>query len=368
MVANTRKMYEVQQILYSILNEEMYLCDTFNSLIEGGRLGQEELAGFRKAAKRPMLHADEIRIVDKEEVMNNPYLKNIQFPNVQVNNMLLSKKRIIKPGYLNRDKEEYRDLKTMKQFNIYYYCDRGLRFPGIVEADSSTCWMTVEPFEINTFKDFINDATGDVLLFGCGLGYVAYMVSLKDDVTSITIVDNNDDVIELFSTYLLPQFENKDKITICKSDAIEYLNSCDINSFDHVNVDIWYDVYDMIFPYLRSLEVEFNNPNVKFSYWLEGSLKESIQRSILAAICNYPTPGFLIDKIASDIVRDTEIKSYEDVYNLVDIHNLRELLYKWYCDNIDVVNEYEKINMEKVKQSHQVTKKLINGDYIRNKI
>ena len=178
-------------------------------------------------------------------------------------------------------------------------------------------------------------------MIGCGLGYAAYMISLKEDVTSVTVVDNNQDVLDIFYTYILPQFENKDKIRIIKSDALLYLSSCDLTVYDYVNVDIWYDTIDMIYTYFRCLTVEKANPTVKFSYWLEEELKNEIQQSILSAICDFPIQGFLSTRIGQDIVRNAAINNYEDVYNLVDIKDLRSLLYGWYCNNLETVQEYE---------------------------
>ena len=65
-------------------------------------------------------------------------------------------------------------------------------------------------------------AFGNVLTFGLGLGYYAYMVSEKESVESVTIVEMNEDVIQLFKKYVLPQFKNAEKIKIIKADAFEY--------------------------------------------------------------------------------------------------------------------------------------------------
>lgn len=357
MVANTRKMHEIKQILWSILDEEKYLCELFDSLVETGHMDSKGLQEFRMVAKKPTLHQEEIVELSKEEIMGNPYLKNIKIPNVTVNNFTLSNKRIIRPGILVRYDEKKRDVSNMRQINSYFVCNKALRFPGISEGDNTTCWMTVEPFEINTFKTIIEEATGNVLLLGCGLGYLAYMLSLKPEVKSITIVDSSQDVLDIFQTHILPQFDNKDKIRIVQSDALEYLKSCNLTFYNYVNVDIWYDIMDMIFPYLRCLEIEKANPSVKFSYWLENNLKEDLQKSILVAICGYEPQGFISDKIAEDLVRETDIKSYEDVYNLVDIQNLRELLYRWYCNNFEIVKEYEQKDMQKVRALQKMSSK-----------
>ena len=72
--------------------------------------------------------------------------------------------------------------------------------------------MSISPNEVFTMDQPIKKAKGKVLTLGCGMGYFAYMVSLKEDVESITIVELEQSVINLFEIYLLPQFENKDKI------------------------------------------------------------------------------------------------------------------------------------------------------------
>ena len=68
--------------------------------------------------------------------------------------------------------------------------------------------MTITPNEIETMKEAVDKASGNVLTFGLGLGYYAYMVSEKENVESVTIVDSNEDVIDLFKKYVLPQFKH----------------------------------------------------------------------------------------------------------------------------------------------------------------
>lgn len=355
MVANTRKMHEIKQRLHWILKEEYYLSFSFTGLVKRGKMDLKRLEEFRKLIKSPNPHQNEIVSLSKEEIMDNPYLKNIQIPNVSINNIHLANRRIIKPGIVTCDDEAKRDLSSMRQINSYFVCNKALRFPALVEGESNTCWMSVEPYEINSFKKIIEQATGDVLLIGCGLGYAAYMISLKEDVTSVTVVDNNQDVLDIFSTYILPQFENKDKIHTLKSDDLLYLSNCDLTNYNYINVDIWYDTIDMIYTYFRCLVIEKANPAVKFSYWLEEELKNEIQQSILSAICDFPIQGFLSTRIGQDIVRNTAINNYEDVYDLVDIKDLRTLLYEWYCNNLETVQEYESRDINTMNRLQNTT-------------
>lgn len=79
--------------------------------------------------------------------------------------------------------------------------------------------MTTIPNEINTMKDPIDKARGDVLTYGLGLGYYVYMVANKDEVRSITAVENDDEIIALFRQHILPQFSHPEKVIIVRDDA-----------------------------------------------------------------------------------------------------------------------------------------------------
>ena len=86
-------------------------------------------------------------------------------------------------------------------------------FPTILE--NNRIWLTITPNEIEIMN--VDEAFGNVLAFGIGLGYYAYMISEKENVDRITIVDINDDVIHLFQKYILPPVKNAHKIKIIKA-------------------------------------------------------------------------------------------------------------------------------------------------------
>ena len=130
--------------------------------------------------------------------------------------------------------------------------------------------MSISPNEVFTMDQPIKKAKGKVLTLGCGMGYFAYMVSLKEDVESITIVELEQSVINLFEIYLLPQFENKDKITIIKGDAIEFLHNMEDGTFDYCFADIWIGIEDIV-PYFAVKEIGRHFQKTKIEYWIEDS-------------------------------------------------------------------------------------------------
>ena len=125
--------------------------------------------------------------------------------------------------------------------------------------------MLITPNEIETMERVINDSKGRVLTYGLGLGYYAYMVSLKEEVEKVTIVEKDNKVIELFNKYILPKFKNKDKITIINADALVHIKN-DKEDYDIVFIDIWHDVSDGLPLYLEFKKYE--KKNTKYYYWI----------------------------------------------------------------------------------------------------
>ena len=75
----------------------------------------------------------------------------------------------------------FNDLKCINDKlypSIGYFKDE-YKYPCVLENDRE--WMLITPNEIETMKKPISEATGNVLTYGLGLGYYAYMVSMKEN-------------------------------------------------------------------------------------------------------------------------------------------------------------------------------------------
>lgn len=354
MIANNRKMNDLKNDIAYKMEREYYISDMFTGSVEAGLIvGDEMIDDFIKAGNCPEVKSM-VEHLNKEDIMNNPYLRDIKIPKSQVNNVSLGRKRIIPANTICLYKEKTRDLDTFMSTDSYFICDQPLRFPGLVEGNTKASWMSVEPSEMASFEAFIEEAEGNVCLCGCGLGYVAYMLSLKENVKSITIVEINADIIEMFKTVVLPQFKNKDKITVVEGDAIEYLQTHNLSGFDYVNVDIWRDILDMLPLYLPCLVIEsaYKDKNVKFSYWLEPTLKDLFRKSILEQFSGYHNERSICfeyaNAIAKDILDNTDINTKEDLKNLIKLDDMRDILRAWFLANPQLSNEYKKASEEKL--------------------
>lgn len=100
------------------------------------------------------------------------------------------------------------------------------------------------PYMINTMEKDIVRAHGNVLCLGLNLGYFAYMVSLKEDVTSVTIVEKNKYKLNWFRRYIMPQMETRWKIKTVLTEPVEFSNEIDKRYYDYAFVNCYNDPYD----------------------------------------------------------------------------------------------------------------------------
>jgi hypothetical protein len=96
--------------------------------------------------------------------------------------------------------------------------------------------MSNTPAEIRDHNYFIYKATGSVLINGLGLGVVLKAILAKPEVTSVTVIEKEEDVIKLVAPYYTDP-----RVTIIHADAYEWKPAKGIK-YDYV----WHDVWDNI--------------------------------------------------------------------------------------------------------------------------
>ena len=211
-----------------------------------------------------------MKCLKPNEYKENEYYKNIINPKIKQDNIEF-KYEYYKPyeGFVFNDIEKDLEGRMYPQVGFF---EEHFRYPAILE--NGRIWMTVTPNEIETMKSPIEKAHGKVLTLGLGLGYYQYMISNKTNVDEIYIIDKNETIINLFKKYILPQFQNKDKIKIIHADAFEFLkNDMSKYNFNFVFSDLWHDVSDGVDMYLDIKNYEKLYPNINFEYWIEKSIK-----------------------------------------------------------------------------------------------
>lgn len=105
---------------------------------------------------------------------------------------------------------------------------------------SGSIMMSDTPMEQNTNEEFIWNAHGDVLIGGLGIGLILYNLRekvAKGTVTSITVMEKYQDVIDLVLPRIQPLFSDG-SLKVILQDVLEYKPAKE-EKFDTIYFDIW---------------------------------------------------------------------------------------------------------------------------------
>lgn len=97
-------------------------------------------------------------------------------------------------------------------------------------------YMSDTQMEQRSNAHFVGDATGDVLIAGLGIGLIIAPLLKKESVTSITVIEKYQDVIDLVAPHL-----KSDKLTIVCADILEWKPEKG-QKFDTIYFDVWADI------------------------------------------------------------------------------------------------------------------------------
>ena len=212
-------------------------------------------------------------------------------------------------------------LDGYKEINHIGYFDKKFNYLALLK--NNEIWMSLNPNEIKTMEPYINKAKGHVLVLGLGMGYVAYMMANKKEVQDVTIIEKDQNVINIFNNLLWPSFKNKEKIKIINDDAINYLKQKQ-NRYDYIFADIWHSPDDGLPLFLKIKKI-----NKNIDCWLEVSMYALLRRCMFTLIYEqmnkYKENNYLKAKIATDEVinklyfktKNIEIKSEKELERML---------------------------------------------------
>ena len=190
-------------------------------------------------------------------------------------------------------------------------------FPAVLQNGRE--WMTLMPNETATLENAVKNCFGNVVTYGLGLGYFAYRASCKENVKSVTVVEKDKSVIDLFISHILPLFPYKDKITVLHEDAFVHgekvLPKSDV---DYVLADIWHDAGDGTPMYLRFREIASKTPHIRWNFWLEETIISYLRWPLFSVIYNSVKSG-----TDSALFPDIEIRDFSDIQNILSYEFLR---------------------------------------------
>lgn len=246
-----------------------------------------------------------VRRLDPTVYQNDPYYQTVRMPNVTDGRWELGH-GFYAPfePFVCDHPVVGDDLREIPQ--IGYFTQR-FDFPSVREGGVE--WMTVTPNEIETMKEPIEKSHGRVLTLGLGLGYFAFRAAEKPNVESVTVIEHDPTVIELFQTHLLPQFPHKEKIKVICDDAFAYVESkMTPTDFDYIFADTWHDPADGLEMYLRLRRIEKKRGLQNVDYWIEPSLLSCLRGMVWDKLTDPTSPMQLRDVPAQELLSDAFLR------------------------------------------------------------
>lgn len=151
--------------------------------------------------------------------------------------------------------------------------------PGIYIrlTHNGECVMSDTDMEKNTNRKFCLKAYGDIIIGGLGIGMIIMAIQDKPEVKSITVIEKNQEVIDLVAS----QLDFNEKVNIICADVFEWKPERGVK-YDMAYMDIWNWINEDIYKkemqplkrkYARFLRRKEVNPNRFNECWAEYQAK-----------------------------------------------------------------------------------------------
>ncbi len=168
-----------------------------------------------------------VKCLSPKDYADDIYLKTILLTPKTIGNISLAIKKyqpceafVIDNAVLSSD---FREFPQIGFFTTEY------EYPVLTISETESISLT--PKYIDSAMPYIEDVRGNVLVHGLGLGYFPFMASQKKSVKKITVVEPNIELTEFFTTEILPQFPNKEKV--------EITTAAPADTYDYTFTDPW---------------------------------------------------------------------------------------------------------------------------------
>lgn len=222
-------------------------------------------------------------LISTDEYTFNPYYRNVPLQShvkcgVEATNMRFESHRLFNANSIIDD--PMRALNDSMQLRAL---DKPLDTRVLLK--NNAVWMMNTPSESNTIDPIANKVRGRVLTFGLGIGYFVYMAMLNPDVTSIDVVELDENVITYFNTAIFPYLPHTCPVTIHHGDALKWMKQ-QASTYDHVFVDTYQNENDGLFWWLKGCEL-LPQSYEHCHYWIEDSITQRMRVAMFACLVNH---------------------------------------------------------------------------------
>lgn len=155
--------------------------------------------------------------------------------------------------------EELEELKKLNYSKPWYTDGLEANVPYVtLFKNGHKVMMSDVPMEKNTNQHFIDNANGDVLIFGLGLGLIILPLLQDKDIISITVIELDRGLIDVVGP-ILKKYDIFNKITIIQEDAFTAKNVLLNKKFDTIYFDIWISILADNFKEMEKLHLTYSD-------------------------------------------------------------------------------------------------------------
>ena len=145
----------------------------------------------------------------------------------------------------------------------------GKEYVFLFDKSIGKTMMSNHEFETLTNQKFLDNAKGDILVFGLGIGLIIFPLLKDNDVRTITIVEIDSGLIdEVFPIIIQNDLESK--VSVILSNAFDFETD---KMFDTIYFDIWSDINQQAFSEMKILSEKFTK-NLKPEGWMDSWCSE----------------------------------------------------------------------------------------------
>lgn len=261
---NTELNISMKNLILSMVDVNEYLTNILN--YTGRILTPKDEKKLIEILKKHNIPHDGLKY-DLNILTDNPYYRDIKLDNVYSETVRYEKASIKKRTLMNMNFHQPLG-KYLFHYHPIGYFETDIDLPVLKEGEK--VWMSPAVSERESMRDGIDKGHGKCLTMGLGIGVLPYLWLLKEEVESVTVVEFNKDVIDLFEKYIRPQFKTDKKLEIIHGNAFDYYKVEFLNQFDYVYVDFWESTEDGLEFYTRLMEKKIDLPHI--DYWVEDSM------------------------------------------------------------------------------------------------
>lgn len=232
--------------------------------------------------------------LDASLFQQDPYLQKISLPLGKEGPFLFGFREYEKDKmfhYGEPVEDGYGDLMKLAWFR------ENVKYPSVTE--NGTYFTSLSADRILSAESLVRPVSQNVLVLGCDIGYLPYLLHRKDSVSSVTIVEHDLEVASLFEKEILPQFDYPEKIHVEVSDAYEYLQNTD-HDYRWIIDDLYSSSTEGVFSYLSMKKLEHLHKRAKYAYWIEESVLSNLKSAMLVIAMSAAHPEISEESLLGD--------------------------------------------------------------------